>query len=205
MIKVRYSRLYTWFFLDLYFGSLMKTHFRKTTVISDIIIPENQSILLLQNHFSWWDGYWSYLLCQKTFKRKFHVMMLEEQLSKRLFLHRCGFFSVKKNSREALDSLSYSSDLLKNPKNLVAIYPTGKFLTQHQQIMPFQKGIERIIKGETQHIAIVLAVFLIDYFGYAKPEIRIYLENYSGERTAKDIENAYHSFYQTCISKQTEF
>jgi len=112
---------------------------------------------------------------------------------------------MRKNSREALDSLKYSADLLRNPGNLVTIYPTGKFLSQHQQTMPFQKGIERIIKGESQHIAIILAVFLIDYFGYPKPELRIYLENYSGERTAKDIENAYHSFYQTCISKQTEF
>jgi hypothetical protein len=49
-----------------------------------------------------------------------------------------------------------------------------------------------------------MAVFLIDYFGFARPEIRIYLENYSGERTADALENGYHLFYQSCINKQTE-
>jgi hypothetical protein len=70
--------------------------------------------------------------------------------------------------------------------------------------MPFQKGINPIVEGSTGHFTIVLAVFLVDYFGFARPEIRIYLENYSGERTVSALEKAYDSFYQSCISKQTE-
>ena len=37
-------------------------------------------ILLLANHVSWWDGFWIMNLDMKVLKRKFHFMMLEEQL-----------------------------------------------------------------------------------------------------------------------------
>jgi 1-acyl-sn-glycerol-3-phosphate acyltransferase len=203
MIKARHNKLYIWFFRN-YFGMLSLIHFRKTSVVDDVNLPEDRSVLLFQNHFSWWDGYWSYRLSQKIFRRKFHVMMLEEQLRKHLFLNRCGVFSIKKNNRDFLDSLQYTSEILGDPKNLVTIYPTGEMLTQHQQTFRFQKGIDRIISSETAHFEIVLAVFLVDYFGFARPEIRIYLENYSGIRTVEDIEKAYHSFYRTCVTKQTE-
>jgi 1-acyl-sn-glycerol-3-phosphate acyltransferase len=174
------------------------------SVVNGVIIPEDRSVLLFQNHFSWWDGYWSYWLSRKIFSRKFHVMMLEKQLRKHMFLNRCGVFSIQKNNRDFLKSLQYASEILNEPKNLVAIYPTGEMLTQHQQIMQFQKGINHIIQEKTDHFEIVLAVFLVDYFGFARPEIRIYLKKYSGERSIESVEKAYHSFYQTCVSKQTE-
>ena len=203
MIKAQHNKLYIWFFRN-YFGLLSLIHFRKMSVVADVIIPEDLSVLLFQNHFSWWDGYWSYRLSRKIFKRKFHVMMLEEQLRKHMFLNRCGVFSIQKNNRDFFDSLQYASGILNDPKNLVAIYPTGEMLTQHQQIVNFQKGTGRIISGETEHFEIVLAVFLVDYFGFARPEIRVYLKKYSGKRTVEGIEKAYQSFYQTCVTKQTE-
>jgi len=203
MIKAKHNTLYIWFFRQ-YFGLVRKIQFRKLSIVSNISIPENQSVLLFQNHFSWWDGYWSDLLSKNVFNRKFHVMMFEDNLRKHFFLNRCGVFSIQKNNRDFLNSLAYSSELLRDPKNLVTIYPTGVMLTQHQQLLHFKQGIDRIISGETDHFAIVLAVFLIDYFGFARPEIRIYLDIYSGERTAKALENAYYQFYQTCIEKQTE-
>lgn len=203
MIKAQHNRLYIWFF-RFFFGFLHHVYFRKLTVFSDISVPEHQAVLLFQNHFSWWDGYWSDLLSKNIFKRKFHVMMLEDQLRKRLFLIRCGVFSIRKNNRDFLNSLQYSSEILSNPKNLVTIYPTGVMLTQHLQMLRFQKGIDRIVQGGTKHFEIVLAVFLVDYFGFVRPEVRIYLENYSGERTVEALEKAYHLLYQRCVSKQTE-
>jgi len=143
-------------------------------------------------------------LSRNIFRRKFHVMMLEEQLRKHMFLNRCGVFSIQKNNRDFFESLRYASGILNDPKNLVTIYPTGKMLTQHQQIVNFQKGINHIIQGETDHFEIVMAVFLVDYFGFARPEIRIYLKKHSGERSIEAIEKAYHSFYQACVTKQTE-
>ena len=203
MIKAKHNKLYIWFFRN-FFGLLQRINFRKMTIVSEPVIPEEQSVLLFQNHFSWWDGYWSYLLSKKYFRRKFHVMMLEEQLRKRMFLNSCGVYSIQRNNRDFLNSLKYTSEILNNRQNLVTIYPTGVMLTQHQQKMHFRNGIERIISGESEHFAIVMAVFLVDYFGFARPEIRIYLEIYSGERTTDALEKAYGLFYQACILKQTE-
>ena len=203
MIKARHNKMYIWFFRK-YFGLLQWMYFRKLSIVSDIQVPGNQSVLLFQNHFSWWDGYWSDLLSRKVFRRKFHVMMLEENLRKHFFLNRCGVFSIQKNNRDFLNSLQYTSDLLINPKNLVTIYPAGEIWTQHKQTVPFQSGIEKIISTQPENFAIVFAVFLTDYFGFPRPEVRIYLQNYSGECTLKAVEKAYHDFYQSCISKQTE-
>ncbi|OFX62134.1 MAG: hypothetical protein A2066_02745 [Bacteroidetes bacterium GWB2_41_8] len=203
MIKARHNALSFWFFRTFY-TLRRKMHFRKMTIVSGVDVPENLSVLLLQNHFSWWDGYWSYWLSRNIFRRKFHVMMDEQNLLKHMFLNRIGVFSVQKNSRDLLNSLAYSSDLLKDPKNLLTIYPTGAMLSQHEQIVTFQRGTDKIIKGEPKDFSIVLAVFLIDYFGFARPEIRIYLEKYSGERTGEALEKAYREFYQSCIAKQTE-
>jgi len=203
MIKARYHPLWLWFYSS-YFRVLQKIHFRKISVFTEEDFPEGQSVLLLQNHFSLYDGYWSMYLCHKVFKRRFHVMMLEEQLARRMFLTRCGVFSVRKNSRDLIESLNYASELLQDPMNVVTIYPSGEIISHHQQNFPFQQGFARIVCRSDNHSHIAFAVVLVDHFSLARPEIRIYLKNYSGERTAEAIESAYHSFYQFCITKQTE-
>ena len=202
MIKANYNAVSLLFFSS-YFRALQKIFFRKISVVTRDVFAEGQSVLLLQNHFSLYDGYWSMYLCHKIFKRLFHVMMLEEQMAKRMFLARCGVFSVRKNSRDLLESLNYAEELLKNPHNVVTIYPSGEILSQHIQHFTFQRGFARLA-NDKNNCSIALAVVLVDYFSWTRPEIRIYLQNYSRERTAVAIENAYHLFYQSCITKQIE-
>lgn len=201
MIKARPNPYSLWFYSS-WFRVLQKLFFRNIQVITDAEFPKGRSVLLLQNHFSYYDGYWSMFLCQKVFHRQFHVMMLEEELKKRMFLTRCGAFSVHKNSRELIESIQYAKALLQNPENVVTIYPSGEIISQHQQGFSFQQGFARLIGNENIHIA--FAVVLTDYFSEVRPEIHIYVENFRGEKTAKAIENAYHSFYQSCILKQNE-
>lgn len=203
MIKDRYHPLWLRFYSS-YFRLLQKIYFRKISVITDAVFPEGQSVLLLQNHFSYYDGYWSMYLCNKVFRRRFHVMMLEEELAKRMFLTRCGVFSVRKNSRDLLESLNYANELLQDSQNVVTIYPSGEIISHHQQNFSFQQGFARMACRRDNHSHIAFAVVLVDHFSQARPEIRICLKNYSGERTAESIELAYHSFYQSCVMKQTE-
>ncbi len=203
MIKANYNPLSLWFYSS-YFRVLQKIHFRKIRVISEAVFPEDQSVLLLQNHFSYYDGYWSMYLCHKVLRRRFHVMMLEEQMKSRMFLTRCGVFSVRKNSRDLIESLNYASELLQNPHNVVTIYPSGEIISHHLQNFKFERGFARLAGNKDNHAAIAFAVVLIDHFSQSRPEIRIYIENFIGERTAETIEIAYHSFYQSCILKQTE-
>jgi 1-acyl-sn-glycerol-3-phosphate acyltransferase len=203
MIKSNYNKYWLWFYSS-YFRVLQKIYFRKISVITDDLFPAGQSVLLLQNHFSYYDGYWSMYLCKKVFGRRFHVMMLEEELRKRMFLTRCGVFSVNKKSRELLESINYAISLLNDALNVVTIYPSGEIISHHQQNFSFQQGFSRLATNQLNQPLIALAVVLVDHFSHTRPEIRIYLKNYSGERTAESIESAYHSFYQLCIAKQVE-
>jgi 1-acyl-sn-glycerol-3-phosphate acyltransferase len=201
MMKARPNHYSLWFYSS-WFRVLQKLFFRKIRIINNDVFAEGKSVLLLQNHFSYYDGYWSMLLCQKLFHRQFHVMMLEEELKKRRFLTRCGAFSVRKNSRDLIESLNYAKELLTDPGNVVAIYPSGKIISQHQQHVSFEQGFSRLAGDANAHIA--FAVVLTDYFSEARPEISIYVENFMGEKTAKAIENAYHTFYHSCSLKQRE-
>lgn len=202
MIKARPNPLSLWFYSS-YFRVLQTVFFRRIRIISDDTFAPDRAVLLLQNHFSYYDGYWSMYLCRSVFRRQFYVMMLEEQLAKRMFLTRCGAFSVRKNSRDLVESLTYAAVLLQNPRNVVTIYPSGEILSHHRQNFPFQRGFTRLI-DRNQDCSIAFAVVLVDHFSKARPEIRMYVENYLGEKTALAIENAYHTFYQSCILKQTE-
>ena len=182
MIKANYNPVSLWFYSS-YFRVLQKIFFNKISVITQDDFPEGQSVLLLQNHFSVYDGYWSMYLCHKIFRRRFHVMMLEEQMAKRMFLTRCGVFSVRKNSRDLIESLHYAGELLQNARNVVTIYPSGEIISHHLQNFTFQRGFARLA-NEKNNCSIALAVVLIDFFSVARPQISIYLQNYSGERTA---------------------
>jgi 1-acyl-sn-glycerol-3-phosphate acyltransferase len=202
MIKANPHKASLWFYSS-WFRVLQKVFFRKISVITDSEFPEGQSVLLLQNHFSYYDPYWSMYLSHKVFRRRFHAMMLEEQMAKRMFLARCGAFSVRKNSRDLLESLDYASQLLRSAQNLVTIYPSGEILSHHRQNFSFQRGFARVA-SDNNDCLIALAVVLVDHFSSPRPEIRIYVENYLGEKSATAIENAYHTFYQSCVLKQKE-
>ncbi len=67
-----------------------------------------------------------------VFKRKMHVMMLEEELHKRSFLRKLGAFSIRKNSLSALHSLKYATKILSKPKNLLLLFPQGSFQSAHR-------------------------------------------------------------------------
>jgi hypothetical protein len=109
---------------------------------------------------------------------------------------------VRKNSRELLESLNYAAGLLKNPRNVVTVYPSGELISQHWQQFPFQRGFSRLANSPENQPLIAFALILVDYFSLARPEIRVYLKNYLGERTPEAVEAAYREFYQTCVSKQ---
>ena len=79
---------------------------------------QNKAILLIPNHFSWWDGFFYYFINLKFFRKRFHVMMLEKELSKRPIFKYIGAFSVEQKSETVQETLSYTSDLLKNPNNI---------------------------------------------------------------------------------------
>lgn len=202
MIPSNHDPLTIWFF-DLYFRLRMFFQFRGMEIHGEVPAA-GKPVLLLQNHFSWWDGYWSFYLSRHIFKRKFHVMMLEEQLRRRMFINRCGAFSVRKDSRELIESLNYAVALLDDPTNLVCLYPQGQIQSQHQTPVTFERGASWILKRSKLDIQVCFCVCLVDYFSRAKPVVRFYLKSYEGAKTSAALATAYNEFRHQCITKQDE-
>jgi 1-acyl-sn-glycerol-3-phosphate acyltransferase len=163
-----------------FFGAYLWIHMRLTfrhVKIHSTFQDNGKPVLLIGNHFSWWDGFIARHVNINLFKRQLHLMMEEDQLATRRFLSRLGAFSIKKNSRSAIDSLNYAASVLNDPGNLLVVFPQGRFQSLHQHPLTFEKGWFRIIQKAQPDIQIVFMAALTDYFSSSRPGLDIYLEN----------------------------
>ena len=131
-------------------------------------------------------------------------MMQEEQLKKNWFFNYTGGFPVSTNPRKAIDSIHYAAELLKNPNNLVLLFPQGKIESMHRHEFVFQKGIERLANTVNNDIQLVFLACLVDYYSFSKPTVNAYLSLYSESYTRKEIQGAYNNFYNSCLLKQLQ-
>ncbi len=165
---------------------------------SDMGLP----ILLISNHFSWWDGFWAVYLNEKLFHRLFHFMMLEEQLKKHKFLNKTGGYSVKKGSRSIIETMDYTAQLLSDCRNIVLMFPQGEIRSMHSPEIPFEKGIEHVMEKIKGSIHFVFLVNIIDYFSSQKPGLYMYFREYTGhDFSTETLQEQYNKFYSECISE----
>jgi len=191
-------------FFTFYAQWIIKRKFKKVHVSSDFE-DEQLPILILANHISWWDGFWISYLNTKVLKRKFHFMMLEEQLRKFWFFNYAGGFSVRKNAKSIVESLRYTHELLQNESNMVFMFPQGKIESIYQNEIKFENGPAWILQKLDQKIHVLLMVNLIDYFSEPKPSLYIYLQEFKGkDQTTENLQQAYQSFYNQCLNKQKQ-
>lgn len=202
MIKARHTKPGVWFF-NLYADFFLKRAFREINIFGENNIPDS-SMLIISNHFSWWDGFIQLYLNNRVLHKKFHVMMLEYQLKKFMILNKAGAFSVKKNSRDIIQSLKYSEEILSDKKNLLLIFPQGEIQTLYTEYFKFEKGIEKLMKKE--EACLIFNVNLIDYFSHKKPGLNIYYKVYPvNENIGIDtIEKAFNQFATKCKQLQKE-
>ncbi len=217
MIKASHNR-----FFDSVFGTYLNIHMRlafKKVIINSRFKDSGGPVVLIGNHFSWWDGFIARHVNREVLHRRLHLMMQEDQLSKRTFLSKLGAFSIKKNSRSASISLQYATELLKDPENLLILFPQGRFQTLHQHPVAFEKGWFRILKHAPRNTQVVFMASLVDYFASPRPHLTVYLEKAcsnpeqivsADEVTGKPqsfadasaIEDAYNKFLERCIAAQ---
>ena len=202
MIPARHVALYVHFF-DFYSRWMVRRHFREVE-FKGHVLSRHLPVLMIGNHFSWWDGFIAGLINQEIFRKKMHIMMLEEQLRRRMFLNKAGAYSIKKGSRDTLVSLKYTADLLGDLKNLVVLYPQGEFESAHQYPVTFEKGIEKISSFTENDFQLVFYAALTDYFSHRKPRLSIYLAEIpqSLSVSVTDLESAYNDFLRDCIDQQ---
>ncbi len=222
MIKAAHNRLYETF-LGAYLHVHMRFAFSRIRINADYS-DHGGSLLLIGNHFSWWDGFIARHVNNKLLQKKLHLMMDEDQLAKRKFLSKLGAFSIRRASRSAIESLDYASEILQDPHNLLVLYPQGRFQSLHQQPLSFEKGWFRIIKKAPHHMQIVFMAVLVDYFASPRPSLTIYLQdavnnisintskaainlNSTGNiifKDAKAVEDAYNMFLGNVVGIQND-
>ena len=204
MIKSRHHPFFVKFF-HFYGKFMLHLHFHEIN-LKGTFTEKNMPVLLIANHFSWWDGFIADYLNNLLFKRRFHIMMLEEQLKQRMFFNKAGAYSIKKHSRDVVETLNYTVDLLKDTKNLVVMYPQGKFKSLYHYPLQFEKGAASILNKLNGQVQVIFLAALIDYFAHRKPTLTLGLTEYElkGEASLKKLEDAYNKHLQDMINQQKE-
>ena len=182
---------------------MIRRHFHRVNLRGDFN-DRGLPVLMIGNHFSWWDGFIANMVNIRLLHRKPHIMILEEQLAGRKFLNKAGAYSIKKGSRSAIESLNYSAELLSSKDNLVIIYPQGEFQSIYQHPVSFEKGIDMVVSQVRNSYHILFYAALVDYFSHRKPSLTIYYREFSKDPAVKveGLESEYNSFLKECILQQ---
>ncbi len=170
MLEAKKSQWFERIF-QIYNRNLLKRRFHSIRVLGlDNFIKVNSSIIYA-NHSSWWDGLIAFEI-SKALRADSFIMMEEKQLRNLSLFRRLGAFSVvRENPRQAVKSLNYAVNLLKEkPSRTLWIFPQGKILPNDSRPILFYNGLARIIERVADCSAVPLAIryeFLNEY----KPEI----------------------------------
>lgn len=202
MIPARRVALFSnWF--AYYMRFRMRRYFNRL-VVTPFEPKEGHSILLLCNHFSWWDGLWGNYLAYWHLNRKLYIMMQEDHLQKRMLLNLFGGFSINRSSREMIKSLQYGAGLLNDAQNLVVVFPQGALVSNHTTEIAVERGIELLIKNIKGPCQIVYSCALIDYFESLKPSVFFHLFDCGTADQVKfdELTHKINSFHQQALKNQ---
>ncbi len=181
---------------------LIKKHFDKVYVEGSYE-DTGHPILLIANHSSWWDGFWIMYLNLTDMHRKVYFMMLEKELQKYWFFKYTGGYPIKKKTRNTLETINYTLNLLKERKNMVFMFPQGKLNSMHDRNMVFEQGAQKIIEKSSPDLQIHCVVFLTDYFSKPKPSLYIYRKSYTAAYVKQhSLQETYASLYDCALKKQ---
>nr|WP_068889043.1 1-acyl-sn-glycerol-3-phosphate acyltransferase [Pedobacter panaciterrae] len=167
-------------------------------------IKENEAVLLLANHFSWWDGFLMFYLNKKLFKKQFHVLVTKEDYEKLWFLKYLGAFAAETKGKDVVQTLTYAGGLLDDPNNLVLIFPQGKLYTSYIGSITFEKGVMQVVNASKKKFQTIFSANLTDYFGGRKPEARSYLASWEAEEyvSLQLLKSEYNKHYGYAIKSQ---
>ncbi len=192
-------------FFHHYIGHLIKSNF-KAFNFNTLEADKDKSILLLANHFGWWDGFLLYWLNYKLLKKKFHIMILEDTVKRVFFLKYMGAFSVVKNSRSMIESLNYASELLQDPQNLVLVFPQARLYSNFVDDIHFERGLLKIIKQAAGKFQYVFAATFIEYFQHKKPTINVYVQKHpnTAAESIDELKDLFQQHYESAKLLQTQ-
>lgn len=203
MIRAKHTK--TWFIISKFLPNFLTGFFFRNVRYIGEYEEKGLPILLISNHFSWFDGFIQIPLNFKVFKRRYHFMMLEKELRKNKFLTQVGASSIVKGKRKSLESLKYAVEILQNKENLFLFFPQGAIQSVYTKEFTFEKGLlSYILKNMKNDFQLVFNINLIDYGPHRRPELSVYYKTQTidANTTADDLENEFNRFAKACFSKQ---
>lgn len=190
-------------FFSLYIAYLLKKDFSAYR-FNQLETSSNEAILLLANHFSWWDGFLMFQLNKLVFKKRFNVLINYEEYSKHWYLKYLGAFAYENNKKDTIETLVLAGKLLDDPDNLLLVFPQGKSHPGHVTSLNFEKGILQIINSSKKKFQIVFSVSLADYYGGRKPAVNTYLSSWKAEEyiSLQLLKSEYNKHFEQSIRNQ---
>ncbi|MFA7288580.1 MAG: lysophospholipid acyltransferase family protein [Melioribacteraceae bacterium] len=208
MIKADHKK-YARVIFDFYINRLLKKSF--SWIYLDGEIPKINSslpLVITPNHISWWDGFFIDFINRKYFKRKFHILMLEEQLKKYSFFKKLGAFGFNPNSASSIIEVrNYISEILNDKNSLLIIYPQGVIEPYEKKPLTIKEGIKIFLHDKK--FSLLSIAFKIQYLEEKNPALFIRtsdpiictngIENFNG--FAESFENNIDSLNESIFNK----
>jgi hypothetical protein len=191
-------------FFHFYSKWKIRRHFHEV-VAQPPALDAQRSVLVIGNHFSWWDGFFLLWVNRQHWRRKFHVLMLDSELAKRKLFAKAGAFGIQPGTRDVVNTLRYAAEVLGSPNSMIAVFPQGRIESIYTDQLRFEQGVERIVQMAPSS-QVLFAVALPDYgTAQPKPTLRFFFEPYaSANFSAEQAEKAFNDFYRRCRAKLTQ-
>jgi hypothetical protein len=172
MTEAQHTRWAEWIFRP-YILRLLRKHFHAVHLISEPAdTPRGKPLLVVANHGTWWDGFFIYLLNRRILRRKLYMMMLEEQLAKYPFFRRLGAFGIEQGRpRSVMSSIAYSASVVKDPLNLLCIFPQGAMRHVHTRPLGFQRGLQRVMAMYGGALSVLPVAMACEFMDNQRPEV----------------------------------
>ncbi len=160
----------------LYHNRLLRRHFYRIHLSGRENLAQagkELPVILAANHSNWWDGFIAYFLSNRLMKCDDYLMMDIKQMKKYSFFKYIGVFSVDRESpTEAIRSVNYAAEILKDSNRCLWIFPQGEMTPQDKRPLVFYSGISKIAEraGKVQIIPVAIRYeFLMEQ----RPEVFI--------------------------------
>ena len=136
----------------------------------------NVPLIIYCNHSSWWDGLVAFQISHKA-RLNSYVMMEEKQLKDLFLFRRLGAFSVvREKPREAIQSIRYAAQLLKQDStSTLWIFPQGEILPNDLRPLKFFNGLSKIIE-QTENCETASLSIRYEFLGEFKPRILVKID-----------------------------
>jgi chlorobactene lauroyltransferase len=190
MLKAKKS---VWFeeIFALYNRNLFKRRFHSLQISNLEVLKERREqapLIIYANHSSWWDGLVAFEVSRAA-ALDAYIMMEEKQLKKLFPFRLLGAFSVvRENPRQALQSIKYAAELLKNSSRVLWVFPQGRILPNDARPITFYNGVSRIIEKLGACSAVSLAM-QYEFRGEFKPEIFVKIGDAEFFKTSGNLDS----------------